>query len=247
MSTDLFSHQASFYAQYRPHYPDTLFNFLNALVTERTLAWDVATGNGQAANALAAIFKQVHATDISEQQLSHAIQRPNISYHMEPAEKSSLPNNAVDAVTVATALHWFNRPLFYQEVDRVLKKNGILFVWSYGGCRINPDIDKIIDHFNFEQLEPYWHEGAKMNWHDKYQSIQLPFNEIPTPDFISQHEYTLFDVMNYMFSWSGVQNYIRQHQQNPLLLIEDKLTAAWGNPNEKRVVSWHLHSKCARK
>jgi len=247
MNTDLFSKQASFYAQYRPHYPDSLFQFLDSHLYERKLAWDVATGNGQAANVLATLFDQVHATDISAQQLSHAIQRSNISYHLEPAEKSSLPDNSVNAITVATALHWFNRPLFYQEADRVLKKGGILFVWSYGGCRINTAIDKIIDHFNFEQLEPYWHDGAKMNWRDKYQSIRLPFEEITTPDFISQHHYTLEEVMNYMFSWSGVQNYIQQHQSNPILLIEKKLSEAWGDPTEKRLVSWHLHSKCARK
>jgi len=46
MSTDLFSKQSGTYAQYRPTYPAALFAYL---APARKLAWDDATGNGQAA------------------------------------------------------------------------------------------------------------------------------------------------------------------------------------------------------
>src|SRR5437764_263372 len=46
---DYFSAQADVYARYRPHYPISLFAFLASLVPARRLAWDCATGSGQAA------------------------------------------------------------------------------------------------------------------------------------------------------------------------------------------------------
>ncbi|MBK7763516.1 MAG: class I SAM-dependent methyltransferase [Bacteroidetes bacterium] len=247
MKNDFFSVQSAHYAKYRPVYPQDLYDFIIHHVNERQLVWDVATGSGQAALALSAFFDTVYASDFSAEQLAQAKQAPNISYHLESAESSSLANESVDLITVATALHWFDQPKFYAEADRVLKPNGVMFVWSYGGCRIEPDIDKVMDEFNFRFLYNYWHEGAKMNWEDKYQSIELPFTNIETPNFIAKANYTLDEVMNYMFSWSGVQTYIRQEGRNPLEIVYPELLKVWGDPEMKREIHWYLHSKCSRK
>lgn len=247
MKKDLFSVQSAHYAKYRPVYPNELFKFILEHVEHKELVWDVATGSGQAALALSAFFKKVYASDFSAEQLQHAKPAPNISYHHEAAEQCSLPNESANLVTVATALHWFDKPKFYTEANRVLKPGGILFVWSYGGCRISPEIDKVMDEFNFKFLYDYWHEGAKMNWEDKYQSIQLPFTKIETPNFIAKANYNLEEVMNYMFSWSGVQTYIQQEGNNPLEIVYPKLLKVWGNPEMRREINWYLHSKCSKK
>ena len=47
---DHFSTQSAGYARHRPHYPDALFAYLAGLGGKR-LAWDCATGNGQASVA----------------------------------------------------------------------------------------------------------------------------------------------------------------------------------------------------
>ena len=44
-----FDIQAQSYAEARPHYPPSLFSFLSSLTSHHHRAWDVATGNGQAA------------------------------------------------------------------------------------------------------------------------------------------------------------------------------------------------------
>lgn len=51
---DNFSRQSASYAKYRPGYPPELFDFILSHVKGREAAWDCATGNGQAANQLAA-------------------------------------------------------------------------------------------------------------------------------------------------------------------------------------------------
>jgi SAM-dependent methyltransferase len=247
MNLDFFSHQSAYYATYRPTYPKELYDFVNSLVADKKLVWDVATGNGQAAIHLADYFQHVYATDLSQQQLHNAKRTSNIEYRLEHAEKCSLPDLSVDLITVATAIHWFDLDGFYKQVKRVLKPEGILFAWSYGGCKINPEIDRVIDYFNFEYLYDYWHEGAKMNWNDKYRSLPMPYPILETPAFIAKANYTLQEVMNYMYSWSGVQEYIKREGKNPLLDIKNELLAVWGDEAEKKEVNWYLHSKCCRK
>jgi hypothetical protein len=52
MAKDLFSQQSKLYAQFRPSYPQELFDYILQFVKERGTAWDCATGNGQAASVL---------------------------------------------------------------------------------------------------------------------------------------------------------------------------------------------------
>lgn len=105
MSKDIFSKQANSYAKYRPLYPEELFDHILQFVTERNCVWDCATGNGQAAIALAPHFKQVIATDISEKQLSLAKRYENIQYQFAAAEHTNFPDNSFDLITVAQAYH----------------------------------------------------------------------------------------------------------------------------------------------
>ena len=96
-----FSKQADLYARYRPEYPQELYNFIFKHLSAQHHAWDCATGSGQVANVLSKYFDEVIATDISEKQLSHAPQKPNISYRIAPAEDSGLPSDYFDLITVA--------------------------------------------------------------------------------------------------------------------------------------------------
>jgi hypothetical protein len=69
---DHFSGHAAAYAAHRPTYPEALFAWIAEQAPGRTMAWDVATSNGQAAVALAAYFDAVHATDASAEQVEQA-------------------------------------------------------------------------------------------------------------------------------------------------------------------------------
>src|ERR687897_1679131 len=91
---DLFSAQSKEYASSRPTYPRALFEFIVGLVDEKNLAWDCATGNGQAALVLTDYFKQVIASDISASQLEIARQESNIKYQIFRAEDTPLKDNS---------------------------------------------------------------------------------------------------------------------------------------------------------
>lgn len=177
---DLFSKHAACYAQYRPMYPAALFEYLSGLVTEHRLAWDVGTGNGQAAIGLANHFDRVIATDGSEAQLSHATPHTRVLYHVATAEAAGpdigLADASVDLVTVAQALHWFKFDEFYANVRRVLKPGGVIAAWCYGMNYVTPAVDVVVDRL-YQITDPYWEAGRK--WIDeKFQTIPFPFEPV---------------------------------------------------------------------
>ena len=49
-----------------------------------------------------------------------------------------LLTGSVDLVTVAQALHWFDLPRFYDEVQRVARPGGLIAVWCYQLHTISP-------------------------------------------------------------------------------------------------------------
>ena len=168
---DLFSAQSKEYASSRPTYPRGLFHFIVGLVDEKNLAWDCATGNGQAAVILADYFKEVVASDISVRQLEYAQQKSNIVYQIFHAESTPLEDNSVDLITVAQALHWFDFDRFYCEARRVLRKRkdaktsrgGILAAWAYGLHTISHAVDDVT-HKLYEDIlgDKYWPRRESM-------------------------------------------------------------------------------------
>jgi len=110
--TDHFAQVAAHYASHRPTYPAELFSWLAAQAPSQGLVWDCATGTGQAALGLADHFEQVWATDASGSQIEAATACAGVQYHTAPADCSGLPDQSVDLVTVAQALHWFDLERF---------------------------------------------------------------------------------------------------------------------------------------
>jgi len=160
---DNFSSQSKQYSFSRPTYPESLFKFLFAVTPQKNLAWDCATGNGQAAIGLSKYFRKVIATDASKNQIQYAFRRKNIQYKVLQAENAELENDSIDIVTVAQALHWFDFDKFYSNVKRVGKRDGIIAVWSYDMHKISPQIDKISEILDVEGqiLGSYWDKEAK--------------------------------------------------------------------------------------
>ena len=113
---DHFSKQSADYAKFRPRYPQELFEYLASISPTRHLAWDCATGNGQAAVGLASVFDRVIATDASEKQIANAQRHERVEYRVALAEESKLKSTSVDLIMVAQALHWLDFPRFYDEV-----------------------------------------------------------------------------------------------------------------------------------
>ena len=182
---DYFSSVSGSYRDHRPRYPATLFDYLAGVAPSSRLAWDCATGNGQAATMLARYFRSVIATDGSANQVAEAEPMENNDYRVEPAESTSIEAASVDLTTVAQALHWFDLPRFVEEVRRVSVPGAILAVWSYAILTSTPAVDAVIEKLYNGILGDYWTPERKLV-EQGYAGIELPFEAPDAPEFSMQ-------------------------------------------------------------
>lgn len=242
---DHFSRQSQTYAQYRPRYPDEIYAYLASVSPGLSLAWDCGTGNGQAALGLANYFDKVYATDASAEQISRAYPHEKVEYRAEPAEHVSLNNSSTDLVTVAVAIHWFNFEEFYREVKRVLRPNGVIAAWTYNLTEVTPEIDQLIEEYYKGILNGYWPERIRY-LEEKYETLPFPFEEIVAPAFVIEINWNLLQLAGFFDSWSATQRYKADKGRHPLEIIWPKLTKAWGDENEPRLIRLPLHFRVGR-
>jgi len=235
---DHFSKQAADYARFRPRYPRELFEYLGGVAPSRALAWDCATGNGQAAVELAEVFERVIATDASEKQIANAQPYERVEYRTASAEESGLKSGTLDLTMVAQALHWFDQPRFYEEVRRVLKTNGVLAASAYNLLTIEPAIDKVVNRYYHDVVGPFWLPERKLV--EQFADFPFPFHEIHAPKFEMTAQWNLDHLLGYLGTWSSSQCFIAAKGNDPLEQIIDELRAAWGNPQRVRSVIWPL-------
>jgi ubiquinone/menaquinone biosynthesis C-methylase UbiE len=242
---DYFSKQACEYTRYRPHYPIQLFEYLAELTMEHQLAWDCATGSGQAALGLAGYFEKIIATDASDKQIANATAHDRITYIVAPAEKTAITSESVDLIVVAQALHWFDLDKFYAEVRRVSKSGGVLAVWSYSLLRVSPAIDRLVDRFYTEVVGPFWPVERKFV-DDKYQSIAFPFQEFTSPAFNMEAKWSFEHLLGYIGTWSSVQKFREQNNTDPLESLARDLRQVWGRLKEKKRIHWPINMRVGR-
>lgn len=243
---DHFSGHADQYRQYRPGYPEDLFDYLAALTPSHELAWDCATGNGQAAMALARRFQQVVASDASEQQILQNTPRDNITYRVMPAEVTDLASASLDLVTVAQALHWFDLERFFAETERVLKPGGILAVWSYNLLCIDADVDARVNHLYGEILEPYWPPERRLV-ESNYRDIIFPFEKLSSPAFSMHSQWNLEQLLGYLRTWSATRAYMKENHADPVDALAESLAPLWQPADRRRAVEWPLTLVLCRK
>jgi SAM-dependent methyltransferase len=231
---DNFSKQSDLYAQFRPQYPDALFEFLYQYVPRFESAWDCGTGNGQFAQRLAERFTQVYATDISAKQLEKAPEIVNVQYALEAAETCGAPDAAFDLIVVAQAAHWFNLDAFYREVRRVLRPDGVLVLLGYSLLRIDNEVNVILDRFYRDKIGPYW-DAERKHVDAHYQSFTFPFYEIETPLFWMEFEWSFAHFIGYLNTWSAVQHYIKQNGENPVDDYLSEFSDVWAENEVKTI------------
>lgn len=243
MTKDLFSVQADDYARYRPSYPGTLLDMVLPFVANRQVAWDCATGNGQAALLLADHFTRVIASDISEKQLALSIKNKKIEYIHCAAEQTPLQANSVNLITVAQAYHWFNFTAFEAEVRRVGKPGAVIAIWAYNlPATDNRFVNTILKQFYNDITGPYW-DFERRYIDAGYTTVPFNYTVILETELSMNCKWSANDMAGYLGSWSAVQHFIADKNYHPLTLIADKLNRHW-KPDEIKQVTFPLFLKC---
>lgn len=242
---DHFSGVAADYAAHRPGYPAELFRWLASVTPQSRLAWDCACGSGQAARSLADTFARVVATDASSTQIFSASGPGSVVFAVAPATSAPIADHAADLVTVAQALHWFANNEFFDEVRRVVTPGGVFAAWTYGLPRIsNPAVEDSMLRFYSETVGPFWPPERRLVM-EGYASVELPMEELHTPEFPMDARWTLPQLLGFLRSWSATARYVNVHGTDPLIPLADRLETLWGNAHSIEV-SWPLTVRAGR-
>jgi SAM-dependent methyltransferase len=243
MFKDHFSRQSAAYSRYRPAYPPQLIAFVAGLAPGRSLAVDCATGNGQAAVALASCFDAVLAVDGSFNQLAKATPAPGVHYVASLAERLPLGSGRAALVAAAQAAHWFVFDRYYAECRRVLMPGGIVAAWSYGKFRCDKGLDAVVEHFYEAVVGPYW-PAERRHVEAGYRTLPFPLAEEPAPPFAMLTDWDLDQAMGYFATWSAVQRYRDATGTDPLPHLRAALTPHWAG--RQRRLTWPIHLRVGR-
>ncbi|WP_053363702.1 class I SAM-dependent methyltransferase [Bacillus sp. FJAT-27251] len=131
---------------------------------------DVATGGGHVANALAPLFQQVIALDLTPEMLEKAkgfIEsngNENVAFVQGDAENLPFPDSSFGTVTCRIAAHHFpDVRQFVREVCRVLQDNGLFILVD----NVAPEIPEFDEFYNVvEKARDHSHVRAykKTEW-----------------------------------------------------------------------------------
>ncbi len=238
--SDHFGKVADAYADFRPRYPDALFDWLAGQCASDDLAWDCGCGSGQASVALAQHFAHVKATDASREQIVRAQLSAGVEYDIAAADNSGLPDRCVDLVTVAQALHWFELTSFYEEVRRVGKPGAMIAAWTYGNQDIDDkDVNSVVQHFYQHVVGPYW-PPERHHVETGYRELDFPFTRIEAPQFMMEQQWPLVQLLGYLRSWSATARYKAANGEDPVDALERELLPLWRDPAQPRRISWPL-------
>ncbi len=251
--SDHFSAVAAQYASARPEYPAALFVWIAGIAPARGDVWEAGCGSGQATRGLAAQFDRVYATDPSAAQIAQATGPEHVAFAVEAAEACSLPDASVDAVCVAQALHWFDRPRFFAECARVLKPGGVLVAWGYQDIEVPEPLREAVAAFA-ERIRDAWPTERYLvdrAYVDFLPSFDAPpFTYVSTDDLPTHEiatEWPLMRLLEYFSSYSAVKRYREAHGFDPVAQHAWAIAVAWRDSTQTQRLRWPLFVHARRK
>jgi SAM-dependent methyltransferase len=123
---------AAGYNRARPGYPDEAIADLRSSAGD--IVVDVGAGTGIFTRQLAAAMRNARvvgvepSADMRHEAEAASIGVPGLVFAAGTAEALPFQTASVSILTAATAVHWFNRPVFYAEAFRCLRRGGLLVI-----------------------------------------------------------------------------------------------------------------------
>jgi len=165
---------------------------------------DVACGTGLSTRMLADLADQVVGVDLSEAMISEAFRAPNITYKVGSAENLPFADSSFDVLTVALALHWFDRLRFLAEARRVLKPAGKLILynhWFAGEMASNPRFSEWHTHEYLVRYAPPKRDSSPFQANE---ATQAGFKEFFGESFQTYWPFSPTELACYFMSQSNV-------------------------------------------
>jgi len=126
------------YDRARPYFHPRIASRLGEILPPhaRGVALDAACGTGHSTVAVQLIADRVVGLDASRAMLNQRRTSNAVAYVQGSAEELPFRDGSFDLVTVALALHWFDRVAFLKEAYRVLRRSSWLVVYRSAERRV---------------------------------------------------------------------------------------------------------------
>jgi SAM-dependent methyltransferase len=139
MSNVDFGRHSEDYAAYRPGFPASFYQRIDAITRIRdSRSLDLATGPGTIALELGALGSSVVGIDTSGEQIATAKRvsmerhlEDNVHFRIASAENTGLDASSFDLVTAGQCWHWFDSGAAMLEILRVLRPKGVMAIAYY--------------------------------------------------------------------------------------------------------------------
>jgi len=139
-AADGFAAKADEYARGRPDYPDDILGWLRGSLQlgPGKVVVDLGAGTGKFTAYLRRTGARVIAVEpVPEMRQKLSASFPDIEALAGTAQAIPLPDASADALTCATAFHWFATKATMREIHRVLKPGGKLgLIWNVRDERV---------------------------------------------------------------------------------------------------------------
>lgn len=164
------------YTAGRPAYPSEAIEKFD--LARSGLVVDVGAGTGILSRGIGTAFPDatVIGVEPSSGMLAEAEAASrhldNVSFALGNSDNLPLKDNIADIVTVGTALHWFDRPKFYAEANRILKSDGRLIILynnrNWQECRLFANYEMVL-----EMHVPSYERGLHPVGHGSFEKISV--------------------------------------------------------------------------
>lgn len=118
---------------HRPAYAEGVIDVLFAQAGPSAVAADVGAGTGKLTGMLSGLGLNGFAVEPNDamRREGEALDLPGFRWRAGAAEATTLPDQSVDLVTMASAFHWTDQPRALAEFHRILRPGGLLAVmWN---------------------------------------------------------------------------------------------------------------------
>ncbi len=96
----------------------------------------------------------------------------------------------------------------------------------------------IVNNLYARTLDDFWPSERRLV-ENGYRDIQIPMDELPSPDFHMEADWKIDQLLGYLTTWSAVKRYHETIGNNPVEAIADELIQVWGD-QPRKTVRWPL-------
>ena len=142
---------------------------------------------------------------------------------MCPASHMPFEDESVDLMTCSQAWHYLDPDTVFPEIDRVLKRPGVLAVYAYGRPMLHKQqLDDLFSH-TWENVViyqgPYGNIRTPLDNH--YRDVKLPYPLAERHDMQLESTMSLEELEGFVNSWGSYERYCKQYPGNTI--VEDMM------------------------